>query len=102
SFVRPRLKVHRLGRPNTNEYSQHFHAGRPLRHCGIEAVPALLDCRKMEPGRVGDRLKEIRIVQIIVGPGNSGVLSSEQSWYRLRKRKIGIEIRVIGPAAVTG
>jgi len=55
----------------------------------------------MESCGVGYRLQKLGMVHIIVGPGDGGVFSSEQTWDRLRKREIWIEIRILVAAAVT-
>ena len=46
-------------------------------HRWIKAVTTLLDGGKMESCGIGDRLKELRMVHVIVGPGNGRMLASE-------------------------
>ena len=70
----PSLKVHRLSRADADQDSQDFHTGGSLRHRGIKAVTTLFDGREMESRRVGDCLKELRMVHVIVRPGNGRML----------------------------
>src|SRR5206468_11418546 len=63
-----------------------------------EAVATLFDSRKMKSGGIRDRLKEVGIIQIIIGSGNCRMLPNRQSGNRLRE---GVtEIGVLGAAAV--
>src|SRR5207249_5841990 len=62
----------------------------PLRHRRVEAVATLFDSRKMKSGGIRDRLKEVGIIQIIIGSGNCRMLPNRQSGNRLREGvKIG-------------
>ncbi len=81
-----------LCRSDANQDAQHFHACRPLGHRGIKAVAALLDCWEMESGGIRNRLQEIRIGCIAVGPRNRPMLPNSKARDRRRKRvpKIGI------------
>ena len=64
----------------------------------VEAVATLFNGRKMKSGGIRDRLKEVGIVQIIIGSGNCRMLPNRQSGDRLRE---GVtEIGVLGAAAV--
>ena len=56
----------------------------------------------MEPCRVRDHLKEIRVACVSIGPGNGRVLSVGQIWNRLWKDESGIKIRILRAAAVAG
>src|SRR5205814_7005099 len=58
-LVLPGLKMHGFSRADADQNSQDFYAGSSLRHRWIEAVTALFDCRKMEPCRIRDHLKQI-------------------------------------------
>jgi hypothetical protein len=76
-LVRPCLEVHCLSRADADQDSQDLHTAGPLRHRWIKAVTTLLDGGKMECCGVGNRLKELGMVYIVVSPGNGRVLSSE-------------------------
>src|SRR2546426_1039084 len=73
-LVVPGLKMSCLRRADAEHDSQHFHVGHPLGQRGIETVATLFDSRKVECCGVGDRLKEVRVVQIGVGSGNCRML----------------------------
>ena len=92
--------MHGFSGTNADQDSQHFHASGSLCHCGIEAVAALFDRRKMESGGIRDRLQEIGVCCVSVGPGNCRMLPRKQSWDGLRELEIGIEVRVVGAAAI--
>ncbi len=92
--------MHGLGRANADQDSQHFHTGGPLRHRWIEAVTALLDSRKVERRRVGDRLKEVGVFGVLVIPWNGRVLPRVQARDCLRKHEIGIKVRIVRATAV--
>src|SRR6266571_2581163 len=72
----------------------------PLGHRRIQAVTTLFDGRKVESRGICDRLKEVRILGVIIGSGNCRMLPSGQSWDGLRELEIRIEVRVMGTAAV--
>ena len=93
--------MHRLSRADADQDAQDFHTVGPLRHRWIKAVTTLLDGGKVECRGIGDRLKELRMVHVIVGPGNGRMLASEQSRNRLWKLEVGIKIRVMGAARGT-
>ena len=84
-LVRPGLKVHRFGRADADQDAQHFHTAGPLRHCRVEAVAALLDRRKVESRRVGDRLDVIGRGQVGIGSGDCRKLPTIQAGDCLRK-----------------
>src|ERR1019366_10078832 len=67
-LIRPGLKMHSLGGPNANENSQDLDTASPLRHRWIETVTALFDCWEVETGSIGNRLKEVWILSIVIGP----------------------------------
>src|SRR5207253_1883072 len=95
---RPGLKVHCLRGADADQDSKDFHVSCPLRHRRVEAVATLFDSRKMKSGGIRDRLKEVGIIQIIIGSGNCRMLPNRQSGDRLRE---GVtEIGVLGAAAV--
>ncbi len=97
-LIRPGLKVHCLRGADADQDSQDLHVSGPLRHRGIEAVATLFDRWKMESRRVGNRLKEVRVLQVIIGSGNCRMLPNRQSGDRLRE---GVtQIGVLGAAAV--
>src|SRR5213592_1430530 len=77
--------MHGFGRADAYQDAQHLHAACPLRQRWVEAVSTLFNGRKVKGRGVGNRLKEVRIFQIIIGPGNGCVLVHRQSWNRLRK-----------------
>ena len=66
--------MHGLGWANTHQDTQHFHIGGPLRQRGVKAVATLFNGWKVETRRVGDRLQEIRIRGVRIGPGNRRML----------------------------
>src|SRR5437868_15297165 len=80
--------------------SQHLHTGGPLRHGRVKAVASLFDRGKVESRSIRDRLKEIGILCIFIGSGNCRMLPVRQGWYGLRELEIGIQVRVMGAAAV--
>src|SRR5271166_6165998 len=77
-FVVPGLEVCDLGSANAEQDAQNFHAGYPLSELWVEAAAALLDGSEVKAGRVGDRLKEVGVQQVVVGSGNCRVLSHRQ------------------------
>ena len=90
--------MHRLGWTDAEHHTQDFDVVYSLRQRGIEARSALLDCRKVEAGRVGDRLDVVVRCQVVVASRNCRVLTYSQGWHGLRK---GIsEIGVSRAAAV--
>ena len=86
---------------DTDQNPQHFHVRGPLCHGGIEAVAALFYCGEVESGSVRDRLKEIWICCVSIGPGNCRMLPHVQGWDGLRKGETRIKIRVVGAAAIS-
>ena len=101
-LVLPRLEMHRLSRSDAYQDAQHFNTACPLRQRWIEAVSTLFNRWKVKGRSVGNRLKEVRIFQIIIGPGNGCVLVHRQSWNRLRKDVVWIKIRVMRTVAIAG
>src|SRR5258708_20448094 len=73
-LVRPRLKVHRLNGANADQDSQNFQMSGPQCHRGIEAVATLIDGRELENCGIRDRLKEFRILCVVISPGNRRIL----------------------------
>src|SRR5437879_13685915 len=92
------LKVQWVLGADADQDSQDLNVSGPLRHRGIDAVATLFDRWKMESRRVGNRLKEVRVLQVIIGSGNCRMLPNRQSGDRLRE---GVtEIGILGAAAV--
>jgi len=58
-LVRPGLKMHCFSRADAEEYSQDFHAARPLCHRRVKAIATLFDGRHVERGGVGDGLEVV-------------------------------------------
>src|ERR1019366_4464168 len=99
-LIGPRLKMHDLGSANTEQDSQNFQTGYPLRQFWVEAASTLLDGRKVKAGCVADGLQEVLRFEVFVGSGNCRVLPNCQGRNGLRERvtKIG----VLRAAAVPG
>ena len=74
--------------------------GRPLCQRGVQAVATLFNGRKVETRSIRDRLQEIGIRCIRIGPGNRRVLVYRQSRDSLRKDMVWIKIRVMAVVAV--
>ena len=100
-LVRPGLEVHGLGRSNADQNSQDLNAGSPLGHRRIETVASLLDCRKVKACRVCNRLQEVRVLGVVIGSRDRGMLPNCQAWDHLREGEGRIKIRIIGTAPVT-
>src|SRR5438477_5610639 len=92
--------MHRLGGTDADENSQHFHAGRPLRHRRIEAVSTLLDRGHVESRSVCDCLNMLVRMKIGISSGNCGKLAPMQIRNRLRELETRIKIRIVIPSAV--
>ena len=60
--------------------------GRPECQPGVEAVAALFNSWKMESRRIRDRLQEIRVGCVRIGPGNRRVLVYPQKLGRPAER----------------
>ena len=58
-FVLPGLEVHGFARPDAQQDSQDFEIGDVLSERRIQARPALLDKRKVESRRKGDRFEVV-------------------------------------------
>jgi hypothetical protein len=69
-LVVPGLKVRCLGWTDTEQDAQHFRIGDPLSQRWVEAGATLLDKRKMECRRVGDRLDVVIGGEIVIVSGN--------------------------------
>src|SRR5262249_6317498 len=78
----------------------HFRICDPLSQLRIEAGAPLLDKRKVESRRVGDRLNVLRRIEIIICAGNTRKMSGTQPRYGLRKREPRIEIGILRAASV--
>ena len=77
-FILPGLEVADLGAADAQKNPEHFHIRRTLREHGVQAASTLLDPREVKAGRVADRLYEVGIAGIGVGPGNCGVFADGQ------------------------
>src|SRR5439155_25892285 len=93
--IRPGLKMHCLGRADTDQDSQHLSTRSSQCHRGVETVATLFNGWKVESSGIRDRLQEIRITCIRIGPGNCRVLIYEQARDRLREDMVWIKIRVM-------
>src|SRR5206468_1892237 len=85
-LVLPDLKVHRLRRADAEQDAQHLRMGDALRQRWVEARAALLDERKVESGRVGDRLEVVLRGQVSIRARNGRKLARAQAGDRLRER----------------
>jgi hypothetical protein len=99
-LVLPGLKVHCLGWADTEEDSQDFRTAYSLSKRWIQAGAALLDKPEVKSCRVSDRLKVVARGQVGIGSRNCRKLPAKQSWDRLGKREVGIQVRVIDRAAI--
>src|ERR1039457_2816086 len=99
-FVGPRLEMHNRGSADAEHDAQGFQARYPLRQFRVKAAAALLDGAEVKTGRVGDRLKEVRVFQVIVSPRDRRMLAHGQGWNR--RLECVAKVRVAGAAAVPG
>ncbi len=74
-FVVPRLKMHCLGGPDTEQDSQRLIMGDPLGERRVQACTALLDEPEVEARRIGDRLQVVRRSKVAVVSRNGWKLS---------------------------
>jgi hypothetical protein len=70
--------VHGFRGPDADQDAQHLQAAGWLRHRGIKAVATLFDGGEVKAGGVCDRLQEVRICSIGIGPGNRRMLVHRQ------------------------
>ena len=66
--------MHGLGGADADQDAQDFRMCRPLCQRGVQAGATLFDGWKVETSCVGDRLQEVRITCVSIGPGNCRVL----------------------------
>lgn len=92
--------MHRFRGADADQYPQDFNAAGPLRHSWVKTIAALLDGWKVKACCVRNGLKKIGIGSVVVGPRNGCVLADGKRRYRLRERKVRIEIRIVITAAV--
>src|SRR6266852_1661476 len=78
-LVLPGLEVLCFGWPDAEQDTQHFRMGDPLSQRWVEAGPPLLDKRKVESSRVGDRLEMIFGGQVAIVSGNRRELPRTQT-----------------------
>src|SRR5260370_19444697 len=96
----PRLEMRRFGWADTQQDSQNFSASHPLSQGWVEAGTTLLNKREVKSGSVGDGLDVVSRFKVTIGPGNCRMLAHIQARNRLRKRKSGVEIRVLGSTTI--
>ena len=100
----PGLKVRGLGWADTEQDSQHFRIGDPLSQRWVEAGATLLDKRKMEARRVGDRLDVVIGGEVAIVSGNCRKLPFQQTrdgWWK-RVTEIGVLRAAAVPNPPTG
>src|SRR3954452_3406663 len=74
-FVVPGLEMHDLAATDAEQDAQHLPVGDALCQRGVEAGATLLDERKVEAGRIGDRLEVVGIGEVSVGAGDRRMLA---------------------------
>ena len=97
-FIRPGLEMTDFGAADTEQDPEHFQSCDSLGEHRVKTGSPLLDRGEMEAGRIGNHLREVCVLKVVIGARDRRMLAHGDAGNRLRERVA--EIGVPGPATI--